>query len=111
MAEGKIELFGCAKVTLELDFQVDFAIGERVFIKKKAKTEGVLASVVIKEITRNEYSSYAGFQVIYIDTFNRLWLEEELVNLTRAADMAKLYWAQIKDEAKELMKKGCFSFK
>ncbi len=46
----------------------------------------------------------------YVDTFNRFWLEEELVTLSTAADFAKLYWAQVKDEAEQLMKTGCFSF-
>ncbi len=109
-AEGKIELFGCAKVTVEFDYQVDYAVGQRVYVKQKAKTEGILASIVIKETTRNEYTDFSGHVVGYVDTFNRFWLEEELVTLSTAADFAKLYWAQVKDEAEQLMKTGCFSF-
>lgn len=109
-AEGKIELFGCAKASLELDYQVDYEIGERVYIKEKAKTEGVLLSVVIKETTRNEYTDMSGYVVGYVDTFNRFWLEEELITLPLATDFAKLYWMQIRDEAKELMRTGCYDF-
>lgn len=109
-AEGKIELFGCAKVAVEFDYPVDYAIGDRVYIKEKAKTEGVLLSVVIKETTRNEYTDMSGYVVGYVDTFNRFWLEEELVTLPTAADLAKLYWEQLQQEALQLMKTGCYNF-
>ena len=52
----------------------------------------------------------SGYVVGYVDTFNRFWLEEELVTLPTAADLAKLYWEQLQQEALQLMKTGCYNF-
>jgi hypothetical protein len=105
-ARGKIRIAGCAKVTAQKNFFVNFPVGARVYIKKKAKM-GLLESVVIKKINRvvpNKFA-YEGFSVVvsYVDTFNRVWMEDELFWGDEATDYAKIYWLRVQQDAERLL--------
>ncbi len=65
--------------------------GSIVYICNKAIREGVLEAVCIKnvKIIRNEVTIVPF--ILYRDTFNRLWNEEELCNETDARNAAILY--------------------
>ena len=108
-AVGSIKISGCAIKVLRKNYYINFSIGSRVFIKRKAK-EGILESVVLKRVQRIvRGSSYSGVEAVisYVDTFNRVWLEEELTWEENAIDYAKLYWMDIKEKASELIESGC----
>lgn len=108
-AVGSIKISGCAIKVLRKNYYINFSIGSRVFIKRKAK-EGILESVVLKRVQRIvRGSSYSGVEAVisYVDTFNRVWLEEELTWEENAIDYAKLYWMDIKEKAIELIESGC----
>lgn len=80
---GKIELFGCA--VFELDYYADnlYSIRDLLYIKPKALL-GILEKIVIKNILINgEYPYF----ITYIDTFNSLWNENELIYLENAQDL------------------------
>lgn len=64
----------CEKLTAQKNFFVNFPVGARAYIKKKAKM-GLLESVVITKINRvapNRFA-YERFSVVvsYVDTFER----------------------------------------
>jgi hypothetical protein len=108
-AVGHIRISGCAIKLLRKNYYINFPVGSRVFIKRKAK-EGVLESVVLKKVQRIvRGNSYSGVEPVisYIDTFNRVWIEEELTWEENAIDYAKLYWLDIKEKASELIESGC----
>lgn len=110
-AVGSISLCGFAAVGLENKYLVDYSVGDRVYVKRKAKM-GVLESVVVKKINRvvSQRSSYRGAEtaVSYVDTFNRVWIEDELVPDDEAIDLAKLYWLRAKQDAEALLRERGF---
>jgi len=103
---GSIRVSGCSAIGLKKNFFVNFPIGSRVYIKKKAKM-GLLESVVIKRINRvaPDKSAYAGINVVvsYVDTFNRVWIENELTWDNEAMDYAKIYWLRVQQDAERLL--------
>lgn len=106
---GSIRITGCAIKRIEKNFFIKFALGSRVFIKKKAKL-GILESVVLKKVNRVEPDNYSynGIQPVinYVDTFNRVWIEDELIGESLAIDLAKIYWYRTQQEAQQLLEKG-----
>ena len=76
-----------------------FQPGGRAFSKAKA-LRGILESVIIKRITVHlrhfePFEPYAPTMVSdidYLDTFNWIWDEEELVKENEARDLAIAYW-------------------
>lgn len=107
---GLIKIYGCAVKYFQKNFLVYFGVGERAYIKKKAKN-GILESIIIKKINRNtnQKFSYSGFvaQVVYVDTTNRVWLEEELIPQDQAIDYSKIYWQRVLNENQEYIEKYC----
>lgn len=99
-ATGGITIGGCAAFKVTKRFTTAFAVGSRVYIRKKALNKGKLESVVIKKINRVMPASPTcmGIQkaVNYLDTFNRVWMEEELVWQADAVILATLYWESVK---------------
>lgn len=90
-ATGGINVNGCSGFGLEPDYGLIYSVGERVWILAKAR-KGMVESVVIKRHSRNRRRSgisYEGtdWQIAYTDTFNRVWLEYELVTEQEAAEM------------------------
>ena len=106
---GSIRITGCTIKKIEKNFFVQFALGSKVYIKKKAKL-GILEPVVLKKVNRTEPANYRynGIQpaITYVDTFNRVWIEEELIGEALAIDLAKIYWYRTQQEAQQLLEKG-----
>jgi hypothetical protein len=93
-AEGRVRVNGCAGIAVKENYDMLYGVGDRVWIKKKARM-GEAESVVIKRLARRRKRSltYSGldWQVVYTDTFNRVWMEYELVSEEDATDLILTY--------------------
>jgi hypothetical protein len=109
-ATGGIRLYGCASFVVKKRYLTKFAVGGRAYIKFKAQHKGKLESVVVKKINlASPLSSYAGIAGIfnYVDTLNRVWLEEELAYQSEAVTLATEYWQAYAAEAEALIQNTC----
>lgn len=104
IATGRIKVFGRASFLIRETFEILYEIGSRVYIKKQA-ARGILESIIIKKIHRNMPDIYSGVipVVSYVDTTNRVWIEDELIEEDDAYDDYHLYWTRIKKMAEELL--------
>jgi predicted glycosyltransferase involved in capsule biosynthesis len=104
-ATGGVRLSGCASFKFVFNYPHDHLVGSRVYVKKKAQ-KGILEVVVIKKANRvqRDRISYTGVDHIinYVDTMNRVWLEEELILKTAALDYAANYWRNYIRDAEPL---------
>lgn len=93
-AEGGITITGCATIKVVYNYVGTFVPGQRAYIKYRAE-KGVLERVIIKKSNRVRRggTSYTGSEYIfnYVDTLNRVWLEEELVSLSAAQDLVEAF--------------------
>lgn len=110
-ATGVIRVVGCAAVNASAVYLVRFDVGSKVYVRKKA-FRGVLDPVAIKRINRVEltrpFTNGVGAAINYVDTFNRVWMEEELVNQETAVDMATLHWENLKQDGNQFIQEnGC----
>ena len=72
-----------------------YGVGSTVYIKDEANKKGKLEAVHLKKINIVPHgNSYTGFGTTYnyVDTFNRVWLEHELVYLEDAIVLANNYF-------------------
>lgn len=110
-ATGRIRVVGCAGVKIKKSFLALFKVGSRVYIRKNAK-RGELKSVVIKRFAKSladSLDTYSNPMIMYTDTFNRVWAENELLSEENAADQAMIYLKNIEEEGKRLFEEnGCF---
>ena len=108
---GTIRVVGCAGVKLKKNFLALFIVGSRVYIRKSARI-GELKSVVIKRFAKSLTDSldrYSNPTIMYTDTFNRVWAENELLSEENAADQAMIYLKNIEEEGRRLFEEnGCF---
>jgi hypothetical protein len=114
-AEGIIRIAGCAGFKGKQNFIVLFLVGSRAYIKKAA-IQGKIQSVVIKKINRlmPEMPSRYGIQpeVMYVDTLNRIWAEDELTTEENAVDYATAHWTRISEEGRIMFEEdGCYPIK
>lgn len=105
-----IRVVGCAGVSVQQNLVVRFLVGNRVYIKRKALV-GKIESVIIKRIN-GVFPKYEGFntaiqpEINYVDTFNRVWLEHELVTQENAFDLARIYLENIRQEGLRFFEEG-----
>ena len=108
---GKIRVVGCAGVKLKKNFLALFTVGSRVYIRKNARM-GELKSVVIKRFAKSLADSldrHSNPMIMYTDTFNRVWAENELLSEENASDQAMIYLKNIEQEGRRLFEEnGCF---
>jgi hypothetical protein len=68
--------------------------------------------VVIKRFAKSLADSldrYSNPMIMYTDTFNRVWAENELLSEENASDQALIYLKNIEEEGKRLFEEnGCF---
>ena len=106
---------GCAGLGLYKNYTVLFLVGSRVYVKRKARL-GVMEPVVLKRINRvvAESASYRGVrpEINYVDTFNRVWIENELLSEENAVDLSLQYWSNIDQLGRRMFEEdGCFPIK
>lgn len=93
-ADGGVKVRGCAGTGLRRNYPVRYSVGERVWVGRKARM-GKVESVVIKRsrVSVPDRPSPGGYAtaVVYTDTFNRVWIENELVNQEEAQEL--LQWS------------------
>lgn len=108
---GSLIVRGCARAAVKNTYDILFQTGSRAFVKAKA-FKGILEFIFIKNyILKQETSSRNGIQpfVVYKDTLNRVWMEEELLFQEEALNYAEEYWARISYEAEyNTNNNGCF---
>ncbi len=104
---GTISILGCAGFFGKRNFFIPFLVGDKAYIKKKARL-GKLEPIIIKKIIikpeENKYRT-APFPM-YCDTFNRIWEESELISEETAKDIALIYWKNISEEGRILFEIG-----
>jgi hypothetical protein len=76
------------------NYTVLYNVGSKVYIKKKAK-KGIIEYVYIKKF---QFNGLPPGTLVYVDTFNRVWLEREFVTQAVAVELALAYWNDRLDE-------------
>lgn len=80
---------GVGSRSVRIEYQ--FAQGSVVYSIKKAR-EGILEAIAIKKVLiKNPYNNYGSVFVLYQDTYNGLWNEEDLCNQAQAVSLATTY--------------------
>lgn len=97
-ATGGFKVFGTAGVSAEYFYYVRFAAGAKAYDRREA-TRGRLESIVIKRY-RIMYNPY---DVLYTDTLNSLWNEDQLCSHGEAVDLAMAYYARREAAAEALL--------
>ena len=89
---GTIVIAGCTIINLYVNLIYRFKVGDVCFLKFKA-VKGKLEKIVIKEVrvVSNDYI-YGAVRFMYIDTFNAIYGEEDLVTEKEAILLAKQYY-------------------
>ena len=114
-ASGRIRVAGCAGLGLYKNYSVLFLVGSRAYVKKKARL-GIIEPVVLKRINRvyPNSATYRGSkaEINYVDTFNRVWMEDELLSEENAVDLARIYWGNIDQIGRRMLEEeGCLPIK
>lgn len=104
IGSGGCSIRGCAIITYIKTYTTKFAAGDIVFNVDKAR-KGVLEKVVIKKVrVINANKTGGAFEVMYVDTYNALWNEWDLVSHREALELAQEYYEFLLAEAAELKK-------
>lgn len=109
-ASGSVIISGCAPVIPAFCEIYQFEIGSLVYVCKKAEQQGIIEAVCIKEvrILTGKASPWGCFpppvpkHVLYTDTYNTIWEQDELCTHRQALDLAIEYWEQLAEEAAAL---------
>jgi hypothetical protein len=101
---GFLKFLGCAGFNFKKNFLVLFVVGSKAYIRKKARF-GKMEFVVIKKILPQNNNQFQP-DVLYVDTFNRIWSEDELLTQENALDAANLYWQNIYQEGRILFEQN-----
>lgn len=107
---GRAKVVGCAGFSATKNYLTLFAPRQRAWIKRKADL-GIVESVVIKKVNTlspesmvSEWGSEP--EVTYTDTFNRVWLEDELTTHENAVDMARVWWENVAQHSRRMFEEG-----
>lgn len=93
---------GCALITYCKTYVTLFGPGDIVYNINKAQ-RGVLEKVVIKrQRVLNKERTGGVFEVMYIDTFNALWNEWDLVSHSQAIALATDYYEGLLEDASKI---------
>lgn len=99
-ASGGIGVGGIANVTTtRVGPTTKFDEREAAFIKAEAENKGKISVVYIKKVICHQVytacpQDFPGVQfiIIYVDTFNAVFFEDELVTEAEATDLAVAFW-------------------
>ena len=82
---------GCAGLGLRENYAVLFLVGSKAYVKRRAEV-GVVEPVFIKRINRVYPSPVSlrgvAAEINYVDTLNRVWMEDELTDEETATAVA-----------------------
>ncbi len=93
---------GCIVVGMLHPSVTTFGIGDTVYNVQKAR-RGVLEKVMIKSIRAVTSRRTRGVnRVLYVDTFNGLWNERDLVPFGTAMALAEVYYMNLMNAAAQL---------
>jgi hypothetical protein len=82
-----------------------FVPGEAVYYVAKAR-RGILERMIVKNVrTVTNRRTRGGNRVLYVDLYNRLWNERDLVLPEQAQALAAAYVERLLDDANELLAK------
>lgn len=113
-ATGGVIISGCSILGFLKNFITFFSIGSKACIKNQAKI-GKLEHVVIKKIYRNlpENYFYEGVRpvVSYLDTNNRVWIEDELTNQSEANILVINYKQMQRKKIEQFVINNCLPVK
>jgi hypothetical protein len=108
-ASGRVRVNGCAGISYARNYLTEYSVGDRVWVRKKASL-GRFESVVIKRVRVGSAGnpSYGGSEtvVVYTDTFNRVWMERELVSLQEAEALVSSYNSMVSAKTREMYDRG-----
>lgn len=90
--QGRVRIAGCAGLGIKDNYEIQFQVGSKAYVKRRAEL-GIVDPVFIKRINRvyPKSVSYSGVspQINYLDTLNRVWMEDELTDEETAVEKAK----------------------
>lgn len=89
---GTIFISSCTPINLYVNLTYKYKVGDVCFLRFRAQ-KGKLEKIVIKEVrvVSNKFTSGA-VKFMYIDTFNAIYGEEDLVTEKEAILIAKSYY-------------------
>ena len=89
---GSLKISTCSKYWKTINYPHKWSPGDILFSKQKALM-GIFEKVAIKQVKLIMNSTTAGKMIfIYVDTFNSLWNENDLVQEYDALLIAKMYY-------------------
>jgi hypothetical protein len=99
---GGVNVAGCGIITYIDVHKTLYAARDILFNIYKAK-KGVLEKVVIKKVKIiNGKLTYGQFEVMYVDTYNALWNEWDLVSHSQAIVLATAHYQCVLDALDEI---------
>ena len=91
---GRFQIGACAKFWKTINYPHKWSPGDILFSKLKAQL-GQFEKVAIKQVRLVMNAATAGKMIfIYVDTFNSLWNEYDLVQEYDALLLAKMFYEQ-----------------
>ncbi len=104
IGSGSLIFNGCAVVTFTVNLISKFQNNITLYIIAEAELEGELRPVHIKKILFNDISNPAySYVTLYVDTFNRIWAENELCIKNDAIDIAVVYEERQLEKQKKIL--------
>ncbi len=101
---GGLVLKGCALIAYKKQYHIAYAAGDIAYNVNKAR-KGVLEKIVIKQARFFQNKKTLGaFSVIYVDTFNALWNERDLVGHAQAKSLAEYFLLNLLEKIERLDK-------
>ncbi len=87
---GKIQFCGCSLIDSAFFITYLYSVGDVLCVCKQASQHGKIEKICIKRV--EFVSDSFGITVVnYKDTFNRVWIEDELCTLEDGIELAEIY--------------------
>ena len=106
-AAGTVRVGGCFHASWTWNVEYRYAEGSVVFRRDKAR-KGVLERVAVKSVLINDVHGVHDAVPMYVDTYNAMYGEEDLVPYAEAMALATTYYERaIAGVDAELVKLSC----
>jgi hypothetical protein len=108
-SSGSVKVGGCALASYGINRYFAHPIGSTRYVKPKA-LKGVLEKIVVKAVrmpkafdpTRTRMGHFGDLSPLYVDTFNALFVEEELISKTDALVYIEQFELRVRAEKERL---------